>query len=486
MSTMQELYLAVRDARPGSYENQWEDVAAKIGMDPNGSEFDQLVKAMKVSGYIRQKHDELTIGPVALPDASGAGVIAARRPRPDATAPNKDRLRLARRAHLWDDETLAGSDYVKDGDDRYACVAGVTKDGQPSVRVGLPGYDKNGWDVGEKTGETVQLDDAGVAALERGVDKVVQEGEASAAPYRAAERRLDLAGDRLKHAEGPRVGAQAAEDAFYAELNRESDQALRDRWTAEAGLELYANALDESEREEHDNQQAHYEGFQDQTGSEGHVRASGDERREARARQMLIFYPKLTLAEAREFLLIHEMDYTQRSEAHEARDRELLAKMGLTSIYRSDEVTWLSGMMSVYGKDRAIDDKQALIERVKASARPVTAEQQAEIDAAWREIREAQAEYDKHAGNTICTVVVPGQWGDIVMEATQGEEGDAHQYRVDLRPPGSPKSWSPGHYGDAWQPKPAELRRLAAAVRQQYDQSKPEGWRPPPSGVPQV
>lgn len=486
MVTMLDIYRQVAKTKD-RYNRYWDQVAIDLGLAEDDPQFEELVKAMKVSGFLRVNEDHLSIGPTPMPDGEG-GTVAVRRPRPGSSTQHPDRLRLAGRARLLDDETVTGSDYVKDKEGMMACAAGFTKAGQPTVHlgVGISDEDKRNWS-GANLGSTVVLDADGVARFEKAVDELITTGEEAAKPYRDADRRLEQAMRDLMKAEKARVGEQAAEDRHVAEQNLRDNIRRGGTSYADTHSRDIINNLDPDTRWNFDNLEADFAALTRQAGQGyEHLDDCGRRRRDIRAQQIALLHPHVSVDEARELLELHDIAWTSRYRHQQVRLEELSEKViGSDREYQGNG--YMARQFDAYDRERTIDRFQREIEVVESQAQPVTPAQQAKIDAAWAEARAAQEAYDALAGQQLAAVEVTGQWGTIVMECHQGEEGDPHYYQADVRPAGvDPANWMCGASLDPWRPTPAQLRKTAAVARTQLEQAKPEGWRAPPSGVPDV
>lgn len=473
--TMEQIYLAVRDARR-SGDRYFDAVAQACGADPDSEGFTQMVKSMVVSGFLRDREGSLSIGPTPLPSAGGVAV-PARRPRPGTTAAGKDRLKIAPRMRLWDDEIPTGSDYVRTEDGLFACAAGITKNGIATVRlgIGILEVDKRNWS-GSDGGSTVVLTGEHLGALDRAVENVIAAAEAAKEIYRAADRRLDKARDNYMFWESKRIGEDGAVKRRQYEdvIERESKMVTSEYQLG--GAQEFVDQLDPPARAEYDRifAQIHQHLGVDTRAIDKLAAAQGA-RREILA-QLAVLMPgiDLTLDEARELMTLHD------DSRYNPREEELRHKSGG---FVSGRWSWLERILNWHRGTTNSDDARYNLNWLEYGAKEVDAQTQEQIRKAHQETVEADAAYEAIAGMPIETVEIPAQWGTVMVMAAQGEEGEPHHFEMGVRPDGARPGWSPSDNGDPFRPKAAEMRKVARMVRTLYEGAIPAGYQAQPAAV---
>lgn len=473
--TMGQIYLAVRDARC-SDDRYFDAVADACGIDPDSDGFAQMVKSMVVSGFLRDREGYLSIGPTPLAAADGK-TISARRPRPQATAAGPDRLKLAPRMRLWDDEVVTGSDYVRTAAGILACGVGIIKDGAPTVRlgIGIVEEDKRSWS-GSNGGSTAVLNGEHLAPLERAVEDVIAAAEAAKGAYRDAERRLDKARDAYLFWESKRLGETGAEKRRQCEDVIAGQESMVPSEYQLGGAQVFVDKLDPAARAEYDRifAQIHQHLDVDTRGIDVLVAAQAA-RREVLA-QLTVLMPgiDLSLDEARELLKLYD-DGRYNPRQHELQDK--------SGGFVNGRWSWLERILNWHHGTRKCDYARYDLKWLEYGAKDVDAETLEQIRLAHEQTVAADAAYEAIAGMPIKTVEIAALWGTVIVMATQGEEGDPHYFEMGVRPSGASANWSPSNDGDSFRPKPAEMRKVAGMVRRLYEGAIPAGYQAQPAAV---
>lgn len=476
--TMEAIYIAVRDARgPGS--RYWDSIAGAVGVDPDDPDLDHLVRSMRVSGYLIDDPDDqetLRIGTTPLPATAGGTVPVRLRPRAVTARPD-DKLKVAPRMLLRDGEQPCGSAAISDSESGLACQVGVMTPAGPTVRIGVPilHEDRRNWRGGNH-GHTVVLDVAGVEQLHHAVEEIIAAARAAAGPFAALSRQCYQTRDELVTLLAKKFGdPKVADDYLTAWWRQRREEQSQQRRLAD--MQPAVDALSPADRARYEQLEQDY---QQRAGyhPDPEQRAAAARVRWDTRRQQAQIVTGLSLAHVCEYYTLENLvcpDSVQRARKN-ARLQQL------------EQRTTPQGRAYLYWAEihhRGSESHHAKIAAVagfQSRARPVTAAEAAEIDRVTRRHVELEDAYDSQAGSPIVTRVVAGGWGELVVQAVQGEDGDPHHFRVHVRPPGAGDDWQ--FPGEDWRPSTAQLRNLAATARRLHVSATPDGWRPPPAGVP--
>jgi hypothetical protein len=496
--TMHDILEAISESEGARWRTE-EKIAEYLECDPDDPAFKGLISSMLVSGFIHRRGRALEKGPNVLRAAPLPSRFAGppRRPDTGATAIAEDKLRVAPRIPLAEDEKPVGSASLADKEGSPACVAGVMTASGPTVRIAAPitQESKRDWS-GADDDATIVLDDAGVDELARSVEDVIAAAEAQKDRYRELERETDRTRDERIAAEALRYdpAAPAREAMEWAErlmseqwrvTSERKYQKRRQRW-----LDPFVEALDPESREAYDALEAEFQkncNTPGDIGIDALVRAE-QARRDIRAQQAEIVCADITAADVHRLFQVGDRmrkSSTHYKESQELRqiEKEILARAEPPGEIVRGRHNWLEGMLTHLSGEKSVDEYLYEAAAIERSARPVDDETMAKVLAARAANDAADEAYTQVAGMPIAEAEVSGQWGSIVVRATQGEEGNAHSFVVDMKPADADDSWTPG-MNDGWRPTTGGLRRLVGMVTEMRDAAAPPGYRRKPAGVP--
>lgn len=481
---MHDIIGAIMDADDARWRTQ-EKIAEALGCSSYDPVFRSLISAMLVSGYIHLTGRALAEGPNVLRNAPIQPRFAGppRRPQADTPPVEDDKLRIAGRIPLADGETPAGSASINDKERNPACVAAVMTPTGPTVRISAPIIhdSKSDWCAADDDG-TVVLDAAGAQAFDDAVEKVIADANVAKAEYRARERVMDKARDEFMEQEKRRFDEDTADAKVDADWMVNTDEKYqRDR---QAWLDNHVKELDPQRRAAYDELEAEYRKHLDVHGTDEDLRRAQEDRRAIRARQADLVTDLDEAQTNRLIALIQDLEsgpgYRELQDIRRKVD-DLFSAAG-TWRFSSGENHWLNAMLTHDSAQAELDKHRAAVDELERMARPVDEQTAADIAAAKARYQAAEQAYEDLAGLPITTVEVPGQWGTVVVQAVQGEEGGDHRFLVDVRPANAHDNWAPGD-NDGWRPTVGKLRELARTVRQMRDAATPAGYRPGPAGV---
>jgi hypothetical protein len=413
-----------------------------------GADRQAVVKEAYAMVHSGEKTDGVDLGKDTLDGMQSTQEEAAARP------PLPDPLHIAERIQLAPGEQVIGSGSVADRDGGLLLAAGVATPDGPRVRLGVGIYDedKQRW-RGADAGATVVLDGDGVEQLADAVEEVI----AQAATKRAEFRRICKEDERLRDL---RAELESRRFPGRGEQKIQLDWDLGHKQKVQASrarrLEAAAARLGAQDR-------AAYDALQEQIDAAPHAN------RWLLREQQAAIICGLTVDEYREMRALEgEFGFRRRTPAEQARLDELdAATGGATDGKRTHRMRgrYVAYLWPYHDGEQDVAKLEQQVAEMEAAALPLDDHTAAELQRVVAEHTAVSDEWEQRAGDVSASAKVAGEWGDLVIEAIQGEEGDV-QYRMARRPPGASDEWSPGADGSMpFEPTPNSMRKVVALVR---------------------